>query len=63
MKKKLEKDRNIQIILGFALTLLALSRLSMDGLSGLAIFTGSVGVLAFLAAYKSHKEIIKNDNN
>ncbi|WFA08988.1 hypothetical protein [Tissierella sp. Yu-01] len=63
MKKKLKKVRNTQIIVGIAQISFSLSRLSIKGLDLLAICSGSVGILSFLVASKSQKEIIKNDNN
>lgn len=63
MKEKLRKDKNMLIFLGILLTLQCLSRFSIDGLSTLTIFSGIVGILAFLIAFKTHKDSIKNDKD
>jgi len=63
MKKELKKVRNTRVIAGITQISFFLSILLNKGLCVLAIFIGSLAVLSFLAAYKSHKEIIKDDNN
>ncbi|MFY9213376.1 MAG: hypothetical protein ACOXZT_05330 [Tissierellaceae bacterium] len=63
MKKELQKVRNTRIIAGITQILFSLLVLLNKGLCVLAIFIGSLAALSFFAAYKSHKEIIKNDNN
>ncbi|QNO14339.1 hypothetical protein HYG86_05905 [Alkalicella caledoniensis] len=62
MKKELKKVRNTRIIAGIT-QISFFSILLNNGLCVIAIFIGSLAVLSFLAAYKSHKSIIRNYNN
>ncbi|NLK44757.1 MAG: hypothetical protein GX300_10230 [Tissierellia bacterium] len=63
MMEELKKVRNARIIVGITQTAFFLLVLSMKGLSVLTILFGSLPIISFLAACKTHKELIKNDNN
>lgn len=55
--KKTKKDRNNGIIMGIPLILISVLSLSREGLTVFGVFSGIVGVLCLLIAYKIHKEI------
>lgn len=57
--KKTKNNRNNGIIMGLPLILTSVLSLSREGFTVFGVFSGIVGVLCLLIAYKIHREINK----